>query len=151
MKKRLVFTKILVIASIFGAGISLITINTSFGEVYPFFYWKLYSQPAGNASVKVFDDYRLYAQKTKNTSFERIPIQVHESFTKDDQQYFLRYYIPKVLEDPKDSHALSKLQFFATYIAPNYERYKIVKESYELKKLLDDRKNYDTTTVFTLP
>lgn len=151
MKKRLVFTKILVITSILCAGISLITIKTSFGEVYPFFYWKLYSQPAGNASVKVFDHYRLYAQKIKNTPFERIPIQEHKSFTKDDQQYFLRHYIPKVLENPRDTNALSKLKVFAVYIAPDYQQYKIVKESYELKKLLENRQNYDTTTVFTLP
>lgn len=151
MKQQLLLTKLLVITSILCAGISLITINTSFGEVYPFFYWKLYSQPAGNASVKVFDDYRIYGKKTTESSFERIPIQNNESFTKDDQQYFLRYYIPKLLENSRDTNALLKLKIFAKYIAPQYKQYKIVRESYELKKILDNRQNYDTTTVFMLP
>ena len=70
--------------------------------------------------------------------------QLHQQFGHDSLAYV--YYENALKGTPP-----YELTFFTKYIAPNYQQYKIVRESYELKKLLDNRQNYDTTTVFTLP
>src|SRR6478609_196829 len=44
---RLKITKYLLVLSLLGSCISLLTSIAGKGELYPFFYWKLYPQPIG--------------------------------------------------------------------------------------------------------
>jgi len=57
--QKLLATKGLVIISIILSFLSFLNTKKGTKEIYPFFYWKLYSQPLGNTYT--FNDFRIYA------------------------------------------------------------------------------------------
>ena len=124
--------------------VSFFTTMKGWSEVYPFYFWKLYSQPAGWAYS--LDDLRIYARTNSNEPWERISNANRSTFNKDETLYFLRHIVPRIQEENSvEDH--KKLKVFCEFLLPEYSQFKIVQESYNPLEILEDPTKYDTTTV----
>lgn len=134
------------------SGLSFFTTQKGWSEIYPFYFWKLYSQPAGWA--KHYTSYRVYAKKSNEPNWQRLENKNRASFNKDETLYFLNHITARLLSDQskidrkKDQDKLKK---FCKYIAPEFDQYKVVAEDFNPLDLIENEKNYDTTTVVTIP
>lgn len=148
MKQILRNTKIAVLASIVLSCLSYFTTQKGWSEIYPFYFWKLYSQPAGWA--KKYVSYRVYAKKDADTSWTRLQNQTRATFNKDETLYFLNPIIVR-LKEKETAADLKKLKVFCTYIAPEFDQYKIVAEAFNPLDI--DQENFvpDTSTVVNVP
>jgi len=144
--RRLQATKIVVIISIILSFGSIATIKLGLGEIYPFFFWKLYSQPLGWENTEA--DFRIYASNGKNCSFNRLQIKVPFTFSIEEYVYALNRHVNDYLKD-KNERSLQRLKLFVLHVEPNYERYKIVKEKYHPLEYKEKNATYDTLTVIT--
>ena len=125
-KKRLALTKILFFLSIALSIGSFVTIKKGYGEIYPFFYWKLFSQPTGWNGI--VEDYRVYAKKDSSNKWVRLENHGYKDFDQDDYFYFILKQANLYEED--SILARKKTLIFCKYIAPEYSSYKIVKETF---------------------
>jgi dsRNA-specific ribonuclease len=128
--------------------LSFFTTKLGKSEIYPFYFWKLYSQPAGWELEH--SSYRIYAQNPKTKVFERLENHGRANFNEDETLYFLNPITNRLKENPnpKDLH---KLKVFCQYLAPEYIDYKVVEEVYNPLQLLKNPENYDTSTVVEIP
>ena len=99
--------------------------------MYPFFSWKLFSSPSGNASEDA--EYRLYGVKNYDT------IRINNSFSTvydENEKAGLINYYSSLIENNQDIYKNEKtLLKFAKIIEPNYQTYIVVKEEYHPKDL----------------
>ena len=125
-KKKLALTKLLFFLSIVLSLGSFVTIGKGYGEIYPFYYWKLFSQPYGwDGAV---DDYRVYAKKDSKDTWVRLENHGYKDIDQDDYFYLILNQVNLYEED--STLARKKLLTFCQYIAPEYDKYKIVKETF---------------------
>ncbi|WP_128397005.1 hypothetical protein [Botryobacter ruber] len=145
-KSRLQLTRLLVLLSFFGSFISYFTFTAGLGEIYPFFFWKLYTQPLGSAHS--YSEYRIYYRNYGDSSWKRQSIAPTPTFTHDEYYYtFMHLIHSKLNAAPSDTLASQKLLTFIRYVGPAADQYKIVQEQYSPKKILENPAAYDTTTV----
>jgi len=144
-------TRLFVIISIFLSALSFWTTQKGWSEVYPFYFWKLYSQPAGWA--KSYTSYRVYVKKEKNSSWTRLANRNRATFNRDETLYFLNPITQRIINSKSEnnSHDLKKLKTFCEYIAPNYDHYKIVAETFNPLEIVHNSLKYDTLTVIQIP
>lgn len=143
MKKRLKAMKILIGISLVGSLGSVYTDKMKWGEIYPFFHWKLFSQPTG-WDLKVIE-HRIYGVKPNGESV-RLKNQVRKTFTSDEINYTLEYLITL----PEEKERNEKLKIFCRYLAPEFSSYKIVEEVYNPLVIMKDFDNYDKKTLFEI-
>lgn len=140
------------IASIVLSCLSFATTQKGWSEIYPFYFWKLYSQPAGWA--KHYTSYRVYAKKTTDTTWTRLENKHRATFNKDETLYFLNPITTRLINEQTEAERtkdLKKLGVFCRYIAPDFDTYKVVAEDFNPLDLIEDKQNYDTTTVVQVP
>lgn len=142
---RILFTKILVIGGVFLSLGSIITDKNEIGDLYPFFHWKLYTQPMG--SKNEIAEYRIYAKKINSQSFHRLTIRPTYTFNEDDYAYSLNDLTARVLKDSINVDLKSNLLDFIKHVEPDYETYKVVEEKYNPLDVYKDIIKYDTTTI----
>jgi len=137
-----------VITGIFLSGISFFTTQKGWSEVYPFYFWKLYSQPAGWSYS--FNDLRVYGKNQEDKEWTRIPNEDRKTFKRDETLYFLRHVIARI-EKPRSKKDykkdLNKLKVFCEFLAPEFQEHKVVRETYNPKEIVNNPTKYDTTTV----
>ncbi len=143
MKRRLNAMKILIGISLIGSLGSVYTTKMNWGEIYPFFHWKLFSQPTG-WDLKVIE-HRIYGIKPGGESV-RLRNQVRKTYTSDEINYTLEYLITL----PDEAERNEKLKIFCRYLAPEYSAYKIVEEVYNPLVIIKDFDNYDKKTLFEI-
>lgn len=152
MEKAVNRTKWFVIIGMVLSLLSFFTTMKGWSEIYPFYYWKLYSQPTGWSYS--FDDLRVYAKNKKDTNWTRIKNEDRNTFKRDETLYFLRHIIARI-EHPVSKEAyhkdVAKLKVFCAFLVPEYDRYKVVKETYNPKEIMKNLTKYDTTTVVKIP
>ncbi len=148
MKIALRNTKILVVLSIVLSCFSYGTTLKGWGEIYPFYFWKLYSQPAGWAQK--YTGYRIYAKNKSETHWTRLANIPRATFNRDETLYFLNPITARLIQHPNKKDFL-KLKIFCTYIAPEYDDYKVVAEIFNPLDLVQNPNNYDTSTVLIVP
>lgn len=136
-------TRLLVLLSIMGSGLSIFLSETGFGEVYPFATWKLYTQPLGNKQA--YAEYRLYTLTPGDSVFRRQAIRPTATFTTDEYVYTLHALTQAALG--QDAASKARLLQFARHVAPGARQYKIVQESYHPKLHVTAPQTYDTRTV----
>ena len=143
IEKRYFYTKVIVIISILLSFISIISVKIA----YPFFSWKLYTQPLGTQGR--FEEYRIYSKMKMDSVFNRNNIREIPTFTTDEYVYTLNYFVNKTLSYPSEYKA--RLLVVCKHFVPNSDEYKIVLESYNPSDLYsnNNKNNYDTTTVVT--
>jgi hypothetical protein len=146
-KKKLKYTKFLFFISISFSIISYSLSLKGIPEIYPFFYWKLYSQPLG--SNEVFNDYRLYGI-TKDNDTLRIPNIGYPHFNKDDYYYFITNEASKIKSNSFElNYHKSRIQVFGEFIAPNFENYILAQEQFKPITLLNNTKNYNISILLS--
>lgn len=143
----------MVLMSVVLSCLSFWTTQKGWSEIYPFYFWKLYSQPAGWA--KSYTGYRVYAKNPSDTTWTRLQNQQRATFNKDETLYFLnpitqRLSAPQQPADQREKD-LKKLKIFCQYIAPQYQSYKVVAEVFNPLDLLEDNTRYDTVTLVQIP
>ena len=151
MKKTLKHTKIFVVISIVLSCLSFATTQKGWSEIYPFYFWKLYSQPAGWA--KHYTSYRVYVQDSTG-SWIRLENKDRATFNKDETLYFLNAITQRLIGEQTEqerSKDLKKLKIFCEYLAPGFQDYKVVAEEYNPLDLIENIQDYDTTTVVQIP
>lgn len=135
-------TQALVLLSIVLSFASLVTTSKGYGEIYPFFYWKLFSQP--NGSRHHDHVYRIYVSGPDST-LKRLPIENISTYTKDDVMYSLDYFVSDTL------YGREKLEVLCHYLYPEYKEYYIYKEEYVPLDILENSDNYDTLLITKIP
>ena len=146
MYTKLHITKILFWISIIFSTLSfLLSINNK-KEIYPFFYWKLYTQPLGsNLSV---NDYRLYGIINNDTV--RITNTGYPNLNQDDYYYFLSNEASKIKNKQKDStYYKIRLQDFGKFIAPKYDSYLLVEENFNPIDFYKNNSSYYKKIIFS--
>jgi hypothetical protein len=118
-------------------------------ELYPFFYWRLFSEPVGWDGSST---YRLYVRSAANETWERQPIRPLPGYTKLKQYtYQWNTLVREALEDSLNQTAAhERLLVFVDVAAPDASEYRIVAETFHPLDLLEDPTAYDTTTVLHL-
>jgi len=148
---RLRLTLGLVLLSAVGGAASWFSLRAGTGEVYPFYHWKLYSQPLGWTGS--YDEWRIYSRATPTAPLQRHAIRSGHTFTPDEYVYTLNNLAWRALGDsarrvPAGSAAdLIRLQTFIRFVAPGRTDYHLVRESYRVMAIYADSSDYDTTTV----
>ena len=143
--KALIYTRLLVALSIILSLLSLVTSNQNLGNPYPFFSWKLYSQPLGTHGN--FSEYRIYSKMKTETIYHRNSIIELSTFTTDEYLYTLNYFVAKTLAHP--SKYKVRLLEACKHLVPDAKEYKIVLETYKPSDLysLANKNKYDTITI----
>lgn len=132
--------------------LSFFTTQKGWSEIYPFYFWKLYSQPAGWS--KHYTSYRVYAKNLEETTWTRLKNENRATFNKDETLYFLNHITIRLINGQtkeQRSKDLIKLKVFCNYIAPEFDEYKIVAEDFNPLELIENEQRYDTTTVVKIP
>ena len=128
--------------------LSFFTTRKNLGSIYPFFDWKLFSQPS--ATKLKTSEYRIYSKKNNEKFFKRNKITPIKDYSADEYVYSLNYLTQCTLDDSlPGSPSKQKLLLFITHVVPNADKYKIVLETYNPKELLVNPNKYDTTTIIT--
>jgi hypothetical protein len=148
LKKTKRYTQYFVLTSLVLSCLSILTIQLGKGEIYPFFYWKLYTQPAGWQLKHT--SYRIYGQRANSNTFERLANTGRASFNQDETLYFLNPITQRLIENPTEKDR-AKLKAFCQHIAPEYIDYKVVAEKYNPLDLPKNPTKYDTITVVEIP
>ena len=130
LNQKLYITKTLVIISVLCSILSFFLVYYGKTEPYPFFHWKLYTQPLGDKQF--YNDYRIYAITEKNDTL-RLSNSGYKSFNQDDYYYFVTIEASNVLNKKEDRLKYKKrLKEFGHFIAPNYKEYLLVEEYFEV-------------------
>lgn len=141
-------TKYLVLASLAGSLASLLTLQAGLGELYPFFHWKLYSQPLGSAGSYTF--YRIYSRKTHEAHYQRRPVRATSTFSAEEYVYTFNDLVANTLADTAAGQPHRKrLLRFIQHVEPGADQYKVVAEIYHPKAPAQGICSYDTATVIT--
>lgn len=147
ISKQLFYTQLIIFLSMPLGLMSIVTSKVNLGNIYPFFSWKLYSQPLGTNGR--FAEYRIYSKNNNETTYHRNPIKELSTFTTDEYVYTLNYFVAKTIEDP--TKYKSRLLAACKHLVPHADDYKIVSETYKPADLylLPNKYKYDTTTVIS--
>lgn len=140
-------TKLLFWVGIVLSGLSIITVKVGKGDLYPFFYYKLYSQPSGNKFT--FSEYRIYhinenGDTIRNKNIDR------KSVSRDEMNYFLNGLMPKVIENPLNYTYKTQLKDFLGYTFPDYSKWIIMEETYNPKDIYLDTTAYSKRIIIEI-
>ena len=114
-------------------------------ELYPFFYWRLYSAPP---FVEGASMYRIYSQAGPGQPWQRHSIEQAGAYDVSDYALVLTRLTEASLADSLGrTDSRERLRIFARHVVPEATRYRIVAETFWPRALLHDSTAYDTTTV----
>ncbi|MBX9850172.1 MAG: hypothetical protein K2X86_00265 [Cytophagaceae bacterium] len=146
---RLILTKVIVISSMVLALASVGTSQKDWGEIYPFYHWKLFSQPLGTKNIHT--EYRVYLKTTTDTLYRRQTLVSTPAFNREEYTYTLDYLIGEAIKDSlQNEKAKNNLLIFLKHNHPQASRFKIVSESFNPMELLKDPGAYTSSTILTL-
>lgn len=113
-------------------------------ELYPFFYWRLFSEPEGWNGART---YRLYVRAAHSEAWQRLHVQSTPAYPRKEYSYQLNMLAEQALDDPEGrTDARERLALFAQLTVPDAVEFRIVEETYHPLALLEDATAYDTTT-----
>lgn len=144
-KTRLRLTLSLVLLSFALGAVSIATGKAGLGEAYPFFHWKLYSQPLGWELT--FTEYRIYYQPVEGGPLKRKAIAETETFNYDQYVYTFNDCVKDYLTQYTLDRNRARLHAFAKHIQPEAKRWHIVAETYNPLLIIYHPQAYDTATV----
>lgn len=146
-KFKLIATQWLFFISIILSIGSFIIKKNGGSEIYPFFYWKLYTQPLGNNLV--YQDYRIYGVNNTNDTI-RIPNKGYKNFNQDDYYYFLTIEANKVINNEIEIKKHKKRLFeFGNNIAYGFNEYLIIQEKYDVLEYPNNPNKFEKQIIST--
>lgn len=145
-KRNLKIVQILFFASVLFSCISFLNKKIGVDEIYPFFYWKLYTQPLGNTYS--YKNYRVYGVHKNDTI--RIPNKGYYNLNKDDYYYFLFYEAKKIINKEKPiAYYKTRLKDFGQMLHPNFPEYLLIEEKFNPIEIARDSLNFETTIILS--
>jgi hypothetical protein len=127
-------TKYLVLTSMVLSFVSYFVVIKGGTELYPFFHFKLYSQPMGNKmEAREYRVYEIIGRDTLRHSIEAI-----RSFDKDAYAYFLDGVTNDILRNKNKAENMKRLAAFLNYLYPNHGKMMVVQETYNQFELEKD-------------
>ena len=110
-------------------------------ELYPFFNWRLFSEPWGVGGTTT---YRIYSWDDTSTVWMRHPVKATAGFSRQQYYGMLSRWTAAALEDQA---AVVGLRAFAQAVSPGADAYRIVGEHFDPAEILVDPSAVDTATV----
>ena len=110
-------------------------------ELYPFFDWRLFSEPWG---VGGHTTYRIYSRADSAESWTRHSVGPNAGFSRKEYHGALSSWTAAALYDQV---ALEGLRTFARAVAPEADAYRIVGEHFDPAEILVNPAAVDTATV----
>lgn len=108
-------------------------------EIYPFFYWKLYTQPLGN--IPIYKDYRLYGIKNADTI--RISNKGYRYLNQDDYYYFLSNEVNKLTtKNLPITYHKQRINDLGKLIAPQFDHFILMEESFSPSEIIRNHNNF---------
>jgi hypothetical protein len=144
-KRRTLATGALVLLSVVLGAASIYTGMRGWGELHPFFHWKLYSQPLGWAAT--YTEYRVYYRPHAQAALLRLPIHETRTFNLDQYVYTLNDCVGDYQKHPEEPRNRERLRAFAQHTAPAAVEWRIVAETYNPYRIVTEPEAYDTQTV----
>lgn len=145
-RKRVAWTRHVVLAGIILGYLSYGTKKLGFGEIYPFADWRLYSAPVGiNEEASTF---RVYSHDEQSDTWIRHSLEPNRAFTRKEAGYILNYWSRHVKDDGgRDDRSRLALYETARLFGPDNARLRVVEETFFSLLLYENPEQYDTTTV----
>ena len=126
------------------------TSQKGWGEIYPFYHWKLFSQPLG--TKKIHTEYRVYLRTDTDSVYKRQTLISTPTFNREEYTYTLDYLIETSIKDSLNhTQAKSRLLTFLKHNHPKAKSFKIISESFNPMQLLKDSSDYTSATILILP
>ncbi|MEM1041288.1 MAG: hypothetical protein AAGI91_01545 [Bacteroidota bacterium] len=152
LERRLRATRLLALAGMLLTVLSYGTYKLGgVSELYPFFHWRLFSEPVG---WRGGETYRLYTRPSPEAAWERQALRALPAYSLKDYVYQWEPLVREALDaapgSPERRETLSELLVFARLTVPEATDYRVVLETFDPLGLLDDPAAYDTTTVLHL-
>lgn len=115
--------------------LSFFTIKAGYGEIYPFFTWRLFTKPSGTSTEDF--QYKLYGLVNRDT----IRLKNTDSKLYDgNEKASLINNLGCEVDQNKNSVAKQKLYRFARVIAPSFQEFLLVKETFNVQTV--DEQNF---------
>lgn len=141
MKK---YTPVLFFISVVFMIISHILISKGKAEIYPFYSWKLFSKPFGASEQdSIFTIYGL-----KNNDTLRITNSDSELYDANTKFSIINHYGSNIVQNIDTENSKISLKRLASISAPEFNRFILVKESFN-PQLIGDRTFKTTKKIIT--
>ncbi len=116
--------------------LSFLTIKKGYGEIYPFYNWRLFTKPSGTSTSDL--QYRLYGISKKDTV--RLRNSESEIYSGNEKASMINSLATKIEGNYNDTDSKRKLLRFAKEVEPGFQSYLLVKESFNAQKI--DKKDF---------
>ncbi|WHF51658.1 hypothetical protein QGN23_14730 [Chryseobacterium gotjawalense] len=133
MKK---YTYYLFALSLVFSFLSFFTIKAGYGEIYPFYTWRLFTKPSGSSTTDF--QYKLYGISKKDTV--RLTNTDSALFDGNEKASIINNIGSEIDKNKTDHRSKGKLYRFAKVIEPGYQSYLLIKESFNAQKI--DKKDF---------
>jgi hypothetical protein len=143
MNRRFYITLGLVVLNGFMSLVAYGFARLGWDEPFPFFHWKLYSQPLG--AKEGYKGWRIYYRPTPRDSLQRMPVQPIPGFSETAFVYTLYNWVERYKQAPEA--ARPALKALAQHAKPGMAEYRIVEEQFQPLELYRAPYSYDTCTV----
>ncbi|MGA9211812.1 hypothetical protein [Kaistella sp.] len=120
--------------------LSFCTNKGGYGEVFPFYTWRLFTKPSGTSTTDF--RYKLYGVSEQDTV--RLTNTESPLFDGNQKESMINNLGSKIDQNRNDADSKVKLYHFAKVIEPNYQKYLLVKESFNAQKI--DEKDFKINT-----
>lgn len=131
-KKTLILFTVALVLSL----TSLYTVKKGWGEVYPFFSWRLFTKPSGSSKSDV--QYRLYGIRGIDTL--RLPNTATPLFDENERASLINYFGDKISNKIEKDLYTRKLLHLATIVEPKFQCFLLVKETFNPQEI--DQKSF---------
>lgn len=132
MKK---YTPILFWVSLTLSAFSYVLASNGGSEIYPFYFWKLFTKPSGAAMEERF--YKIYG--IRGTDTLRLQYQDTPLYDGNDQFSFINRWGSQIDASINPTANEEKLKKLLKATAPQYERYLLVEETFNPHHLKADQ------------
>ncbi len=124
------YTYHLFISSIVLSLFSFLTINKGYGELYPFFTWRLFTKPSASSTNDI--QYKLYGISEKDTV--RL-LNDNSPLFDGNEKFSMINKLGSTVDLEGNGETKKKLYRFARVIEPGYEKYLLMKESFNGQRI----------------
>lgn len=115
---------------------SLYTVKKGWGEIYPFFSWRLFTKPSGFSKSDF--QYRLYGIRDMDTL--RLPNTASPLFDVNERASLINYFGDAISNKIEKDNYCRKLLHLANIVEPKFENYLLIKETFNAQEI--DEKSF---------
>lgn len=129
-------TLVLFFSALFLSLTSLYTVKKGYGEIYPFFSWRLFTKPSGFSKTDV--QYKLYGIRGNDTL--RLANTASKLFDENERASLINGFGDKISKNIKRNLYKKRLLDLAKIVEPNFQNFILVKETFNAQQI--DQKSF---------